>query len=149
MKSPVMYWDAETGTSRCVITAKDGSVHVGSAYCSPKDQDMMSEKTGGEIAEMRASIAYLRHIRDFELKPELKSLKKFWNTINCSKYYDANAYPVQMLLRSIQRYENDLVTINEDINELKNGLNNYMTQKGAFYEKIRKLRNKDKKAEDK
>ena len=54
-----------------------------------------------------------------------------------------------MLLRSIQRYENDLVTINEDINKLKDNLNNYMTQKGAFYEKIRKLRNKDKKAEDK
>lgn len=126
MKSPMVYWDPDTGVSQCVITAKDGSVHVGSAKCSPKDQDMMSEKTGAAIAEMRAQIAYLRHERDAEVKPELKALKRFWNTINQSKYYDANSYPVQILLRSIQRYENDLDAINEEISAIKDNLSVYM-----------------------
>ena len=148
MKSPIMYWDAETGTSQCVITAHDGSIHVGKAVCSPQDMDMMNEKTGSTIAEARANLAYLRHIRDNQIKPELKSLKHFWNSINQSKYYDANSYPVQMLLRSIQRYENDLTAINEEIQELKENLSNYMTQKGIFYSKVRELRKNNKKAED-
>ena len=101
------------------------------------------------IDEMRANIAYLRHSRDYSIKPELKSLKRFWNTINCSKYYDANSYPVQMLLRSIQRYENDLTTINEEIAELKENLKTYMTQKGIFYQKVREYRKNNTKAEDK
>ena len=86
MKSPVIYWDEELGLSQCVITASDGTAHVGSAKCSPKDQDMKSEKTGAAIAEMRANIAYLRYERDCKIKPELKALKRFWNTINKSKY---------------------------------------------------------------
>ena len=149
MKSPIMYWDEETGVSQCVITANDGSIHIGKAVCAPQDRDMLSEKTGAAIAEMRANIAYLRHSRDYSIKPELKSLKRFWNTINCSKYYDANSYPVQMLLRSIQRYENDLTTINEEIAELKENLKTYMTQKGIFYQKVREYRKNNTKAEDK
>ena len=77
METLVMYWDPETGTSKCVITARDGSVHIGTAKCRDADKDMMSEFTGGEIAERRANIAYLRHIRDYQIKPELKGLKKF------------------------------------------------------------------------
>lgn len=149
MKSPVMYWDAETGISQCVITAKDGSVHVGSAKCSPQDEDMKSEKTGGVIAEMRAYIAYLKHIRDYQIKPELKSLKMFWSTINYSKYYDANSYPVQMLLRRIQKYEDELSAVNEQIDEYKDNLNTYMEQKAIFYNKVREHRKNNNKAEDK
>ncbi len=142
MKSPIMYWDENLGLAQCVIIAKDGSVHVGSAVCSPNDQDMKSEKTGCEIAHMRANIAYLRYVRDTEIKPELKSLKKFWNTINKSKYYDAESYPVQMLLRSIQRYENDLDEINDEIQMEKFNLKTFMEQKSIFYEKVRNLRKK-------
>ena len=129
MKSPIMYWDEETGVSQCVITADDGSVHIGKAVCAPEDRDMLSEKTGAAIAEARAQIACLKHVRDYQIKPELKGLKRFWNIINKSKYYDANSYPVQMLLRSIQRYENDLIAINEDLAFLKDDLKEYIKQK--------------------
>ena len=149
MKTPVVYWDEDLGVSQCVITDSDGVAHVGAAKCSPKDQDMKSEKTGAAIAEMRAKIAYLKHERDNKIKPELKALKKFWNIINKSKYYDANSYPVQMLLRSIQRYENDLIDNKNEINILKENLHTYIEQKGIFYKKVREMRNANKQAENK
>lgn len=94
MRSPIMYWDEETGISQCVITSKNGTVHIGTATCSPEDQDMKNEMTGGEISYHRAQIAYLQYIKNNELRPALKALKIYWNTINKSKYYDANSYPV-------------------------------------------------------
>ena len=97
MESLMMYWDPETGTSKCVITARDGSVHIGTAKCRDEDRDMMSEFTGGEIAERRANIAYLRHIRDNQIRPELKGLKKFYYSINTSKYFNPQDYSNQML----------------------------------------------------
>ena len=148
MKTPIMYWDPETGIAKCVITAHDGSVHIGTAKCSPKDQDMLSEKTGCEIAEMRAQIAYLRHVRDYELKPELKALKKFLYSINQSKYFEPGDYSNQMLFRAIQRTKDELDAINNDIAGTKENLRAFMEQKGIFYQKVREMRAKNKKAEN-
>lgn len=149
MKAPIVYWDEDLGISQYVITDSDRTVHVGAAKCSPKDQDMKSEKTGATIAEMRAKIAYLKYERNNKIKPELKALKKFWNTINKSKYYDANSYPVQMLLRSIQRCENDLIYNKDEVNALKENLHAYIEQKGIFYKKVREMRDINKQAENK
>lgn len=50
-----------------------------------------------------------------------------------------------MLLRTIQRYENDIKTINDAIAKLKTDLYEFMKQKSAFYKKVRELRqNKNK-----
>lgn len=142
MKSEMAYWDENTGIAKYVITTKDGTTIVGTAKCSPEDQDMKNEKTGCTIAEQRAKIAFLRHIRDTELKPELKGLKRFWNTMNHSKYYDANSYPIQRLLRTISQYERDIKDINLEIFAMKAELKTYLEFKGVFYKKIRKLRGK-------
>lgn len=140
MKSEMAYWDEATGIAKYVITTKDGATIVGTAKCSPEDQDMKSEKTGCSIAEQRAKIAFLRHIRDTELKPELKGLKKYWNTMNRSKYYDADCYPIQRLLRTIAMYEQDIKDINLEILAMKTELQTYLKFKATFYKQIRKLR---------
>lgn len=137
MKSPMVYWDAETGISKVVITAPDGSVHVGTARCRDEDRDMLSELTGCTIAEIRANIAYQRHMRDNVIKPELKALNKFLYVINQSKYFEPGDYSNQMLFRQIRRTEDELAAVNQEIAELKQELKEYMEGKAKFYKRIR------------
>ena len=54
-----------------------------------------------------------------------------------------------MLLRTIQRYENDIKEVNDAIAKLKTNLYEFMRQKSAFYKKVRELRqSKDKKVKN-
>ncbi len=142
MKAITVYWDPESGISHCVITAKDGTEIVGTSKCAPQDRDLMNELTGGEIAEMRARIKYYKHIKNKELKPELKTLKKFFNTINKSKYYNEKDYPNQMLIRTIQRLEDDIEDMESLIIDAEYELKDYLSSKGEFYQKIRAFRSK-------
>lgn len=137
MRTPMVYWDAESGISKVVITAPDGSVHVGTAKCRDEDRDMLSEMTGCTIAEMRANIAYLKHERDFHIKPELKALKKFLFTINQSKYFEPGNYSNQMLFRAIRNSEEELTAINEEINNCKKELKEYMDGKAEMFKRYR------------
>jgi len=61
----------------------------------------MSEKTGCEIAYHRAVIHSLED-RVNDLKGELAGLKKYYYTINQSKYYQSDSYYVVMLNNQIQ-----------------------------------------------
>lgn len=138
----VNYWDPDLGIFQVVITTQNGTHLVGAAKCSPEDQDMLNEKTGGYIAEKRAFIKYLQYQRDNELKPELKALKKFLYTINKSKYFKEEDYSNQMLLRAIKRAENDIKEINDLIQSERLDLQDYIKSKGEFYKMVRKRRKK-------
>lgn len=59
MKQLVFNWDSDTGSALCVLKNKN-KTYYGTAVCSPKDKDMMSEKTGCEIAFSRARINALK-----------------------------------------------------------------------------------------
>lgn len=137
------HWDEEHGVARCVITTPGGVKVIGMAECAEQDLDMISEKVGCTIAERRAQIEYLRYIRDREIKPELKALKKFQNVINQSKYYNPADYSNQMLLRAIDRLEGEVESIKDDIFILKTDLNNYLKEKETFYQNVRKHRKSD------
>ena len=52
---PKFFFNPENGSSLCVLTTKN-STYVGTAQCRDADRDMMSEKTGCEIAYHRAVI---------------------------------------------------------------------------------------------
>lgn len=71
-------WDAEKGIATCTLIAPDGITITKTAQCAEEDRDMMSEKTGCTIAQMRATIALSKHIRDYIIKPELYTLKNFY-----------------------------------------------------------------------
>lgn len=147
MKSHMAYWDEQTGVAYYVIIMPDGTPITGTARCHPRDVDMMSEKTGCSIAEMRATIKALKYHKKYVLKPELKALKKFYFTINQSKYYNPEDYSNQMLARAIHRLEDEVIDIDDVIKYEQEKLSNYMEEKAKFWNSVRSLRNK--KAENK
>ena len=135
---PQFYFNPDEGSSLCVITTKT-KTYIGTAQCAEVDKDMMSEKTGCEIAYHRAIIHSLED-KLSDLKNELAGLRKYYYTVNQSKYYDENAYMAKMLQRQIKYREDDIEDIKILINEEKTYLKQYMAAKAEFYKKIRKNR---------
>ena len=135
-QEPIFNWDSEEGVASCIIKYKN-QTFCGVAMCHEEDKDMMSEKTGMEIAYRRATIDYLKYVRDMELKPALKALKQLYYTMKHSTHFNPKSYENSKLQRHIRMYEFDLETINELIvNERKN-LKDYIDKKDEFYKKTR------------
>lgn len=133
-------WDAEKGIATCTLIAPDGTTITKTAQCAEEDQDMMSEKTGCTIAQMRATIALSKHIRDYIIKPELYALKNFLHNIEQSPKYNPNSYESKRLLHKIGKVENDLHEIQELIAQQRIELSTYLKAKSHFYTAIRRLR---------
>lgn len=103
---------------------------------------MMSEKTGCEIAYHRAIIHSLED-RLSDLKNELMGLRKYFYSINQSKYFNETDYAIIMLKHQMQQREDDIDFTRELIKKEKNYLKNYMADKAEFYKKIRRNRKAD------
>lgn len=138
-KKPYYEWDENLGIAYCTLYYKDLKF-IGHAQCHEDDEDMKSKLTGQTIAEIRAMIQYLRHIRDNEIKPKLAALKQFYYSINRSKEYNKKSYESRMLYRQIRNYEKDLDAIKEEIVRITNFMNEYITTKEAQYQLIRQSR---------
>ena len=135
-QEPIFNWDPEEGVASYIIKYKN-QTFCGVAMCHEEDKDMMSEKTGMESAYRRATIDYLKYVRDMELKPALKALKQLYYTMKHSTHFNPKSYENSKLQRHIRMYEFDLETINELIvNERKN-LKDYIDKKDEFYKKTR------------
>ena len=138
---PQFYFNEGDGSSLCIISTKN-KTYVGSAQCLDADRDMMSEKTGCEIAYHRAIIHSLEdHLQD--IKGELAGLKKYYYSVNQSKYYEENSYMANMLRSQIEQREDDIKMTKSLIKEEKEYLKEYMKNKAKFYEKIRQNRKAD------
>ncbi len=137
-KQPTFSWDEETGSTICLLFDKENT-YYGTATCSPTDYDMKSEKVGCEIAYHRAVISALQSRRD-ELKIKLKALKEYYYTMNKSKYFDENSYPIKRLLSQMEILKHDIILLKEEIQNEKNYLTEYMNNKADFYTKIRRNR---------
>lgn len=133
-------WDAEKGLATCTLIAPDGTVITKTAQCAECDRDMMSEKTGCTIAQMRATIALSKHIRDYIIKPELYILKRFLHSIDQSPKFNPDSYEAHTLQHRIQQTEQDLAEIRELIDMQRIELASYLKGKERFYQAIRKLR---------
>lgn len=135
-QEPIFNWDPEEGVASCIIKYKN-QTFCGVAMCHEEDKDMMSEKTGMEIAYRRATIDYLKYVRDMELKPALKALKQLYYTMKHSTHFNPNSYENSKLQRHIRMYEFDLETINELIANERKNLKDYIDKKDEFYKKTR------------
>ena len=133
-------WNEEDRIMHCYITNKYGQTFTGIAACHPDDIDMMSEKTGGEIAFRRAKINELRGIRDTDLKPRLAALKQLYYSMNRSAKFNENSYENRMLQRQIRLTNFDLTTINEKLAYERQNLKELIAKKDALYKQIRKNR---------
>lgn len=137
---PQFVWD--NGIASCVLT--DGeNVFCGTASCHPDDQDMMSEKTGYEIAYRRAKIESLRYYRN-TLKLQLKALKQLYYSMNQSSHFNPKSYENKMLQRQIRMIELDLTVVKEMLVHDQQKLKEYLSEKDKFYVAVRRRRKQAK-----
>lgn len=141
MKQPLYEWDETIGGAYCTIYYKNAEFR-GVAICHENDEDMKSKLTGQIIAEMRATILLLQHIRDNEIKPQLQALKQFYYSINRSKHYNKKSYENKMLYRQIKKLEKDLQDIKLELSLTREDLDRYIKEKESIYQIIRKRRAK-------
>lgn len=134
---PEFTWDSETGTAVCVLKDDKNRVFIGEATCHPNDTDMMSERTGCELAFRRAKLQYYRTVRDAELRPALGALKQLYYSMKHSSNFNEKSYENKMLQRQIRLTEFDLATANEMIAYEYQGITDYIKGKDKLYQKIR------------
>jgi hypothetical protein len=135
---PNFIWEEDTGSAICTIV-ENGKTYMGIAKCHPDDNDMMSEKTGCEIAFRRAKIECLRGIRD-EQKCELRAFNRLYYTMNKSKKFNPKSYENIMLHRQIRMTEFDLATTKEILAHEEADLRRIIDEKDKFYKRTRARR---------
>lgn len=98
---PEFSWDAESGSAICILTDEKGRTFIGEATCHPNDEDMMSERTGCELAFRRAKLQYLRTVRDAEIKPALAALEHLYASMVHSTNFEAKSYEARTIRKHI------------------------------------------------
>ena len=141
MKKPIFSWDPEDGSALCIIHDRE-KTYYGMASCHPDDIDMMSEKTGCELAYMRACLMSLKSVRE-EFKAELKGLKKYYYSMNTSKWFNPEGYEARRLFSHMGLLEADIAALKTLIEEQNNNIQEFIKNKGEFYKKIRRNRERD------
>ena len=110
---------------------------IGKAVCNPKDYDMYSVRTGENIAFTRAQIKMLQAEKR-EMRIKLEALLHLQSTIKNSKHYNIKGYVENRISNHITIYYNDILNIQEDIEDLRKILKDYIDGKEKIYQKIRK-----------
>lgn len=134
-------WDEDIYVAKCMIQPeKNGPIFIGEAMCHDDDLDMMSPRTGQEIAFRRAKIKQLQHVKNYEIKPQLASLKHLYGCMAHSSRFNPESYENTMLQRQIRHLEFDLTTVNEMIQYERKNLKAYIDDKDRMYNHIRNQR---------
>lgn len=121
----------------CYITY-NGITVSGTAKCHPDDEDMLSERTGCNIAEQRATIELLKLIRKIEIDPVVKELKHLKFCIENNPNYKCNSYEHRIVCKQLYRALMKLEMNKEDIRNKKAALKEYIEVKERLYQRIRK-----------
>lgn len=132
-------YNSETGVSHVIILEGDNEFH-GYASCHDEDEDFKSERIGMTIAETRAEINFLQHIRDNELMPAIKALRHVYSNMKTSKHFNLHSYETRMLRRQICIKENDLIAVKQEIDSRKQFITDYIKQKDELHDKLRKAK---------
>lgn len=143
--TPIYTWYEETGTAICKITDEQGRDFIGTAVTHELDKDFQSEKTGMTIAATRAAIKYLQSVRKDILRPQLAALKQLYYSMNRSKHFNPKSYEARMLYRQIKIKEEDIHSVNLEIDRYKTFLRQYINEKEEFYIATRKRREQGEK----
>lgn len=128
---------------RCELEDPDThEIVAGEAKCMPQDMDMMSEKTGGDIALYKATIKILRNKRK-RTRQEYRVLKNLLKTYKNRPGFDATDPYVRILKRKIYSYSQDIEYLSNCENNCRKELRKYIDEKDIFYQKIRAMRKRD------
>ena len=123
--------------SAVYIINYNGYRFVGEATCHPDDMDFESERAGLTIAEARANIKALRHMRDCEIKPQLKVLNHLYSNMKTSKSFNPISYEAKMVRSQIRAIEKELATINNGIADEQKFVMDYIAGKDKMYKRLR------------
>lgn len=115
----------------------NGHSFDGTAICHDEDKDFESERVGLTIAEARANIKVLRHMRDCEVKPQLKILNHLLSNMKTSKSYNPISYEAKMLRSQIRAIEKELATISNAIADEQKFIKDYIDGKDKMYKRLR------------
>ena len=137
IKSVKCEYDQDSRITYCYINDEKGRMYVGIAMCHEDDIDMLSWRTGEEIAYRRARMDYLRGQREAELKPRLAALKQLYYSMKHSSQFNPKSYENCMLQRQIRLLEFDLATIKEELANSQKNLKDYINGKDKIYKRIR------------
>lgn len=124
------------GQAEYIINYKNYSF-IGQAFCHPEDEDFANEKVGLIIAERRAIIKLLIHVRDCEILPQLKILNHLYGNMEKSKNFNKKSYEAKMLRSQIKAVKKELTMINNDIADEKQFLKDYINGKEKLYQRLR------------
>ena len=130
----------EGNYSYCDLTYNN-LTFTGIARCHPDDVDMISERTGYCIAEIRANIQKLRWVRDYEIIPMIKSYKHLRHCISRAPKHNPDSYEFYAIEQKIKKLEEDLIDLRAAIKEERDYLSDYIRKKETVYQRIRKAKN--------
>lgn len=130
-------WDEDTGVSQVFITDKNQKVFSGMSTCHEEDSQFKSQSFGETIAMYRATIQFLRYVRDTEIKPQLAILEHLYSNMQTSKQFNPKSYEAQMLHRQICIQRNSLASTKEEIRILKDAIKENIKVKEQFNNLIR------------
>jgi hypothetical protein len=125
----------------CQIFDKFGKVYVGQAVCHPDDLDMVNRMTGAALAQMRAELSMLRDLRDSEIIPNLKAIKRIYNGLK--------KYKKPLLKKELKGAEFSYSAIRGMIKGKKEEIADFILAKEKFYQGVRRNRRILKEEENK
>lgn len=126
------YASESNAVTICQIFDKFGKVYVGQAVCHPDDRDMVNEMTGAALAQMRAELSMLRDLRDSEIIPELKAIRRIYNSLKKHKK--------PLLRRELNTAEFTYAAIKGVIKGKKQEIADFILAKEKFYQGVRRNR---------
>ena len=129
------------GLTRCDMYY-DGQYFTGYAKCLPGDMDMMSERTGSTLAEIKANIKRLRYMRN-KVRENMRPLEIFESRLKCCKNYNYKSFEARRLRKEIWLYKEEIEEITNAINDEEAYLKKYIAEKDDLYFRIRSKRAND------
>lgn len=126
------------GLTRCDMYY-DGQYFTGYAKCLPRDMDMVSERTGCTLSEIKANIKRLKYMRN-KAREQVKPLELFQKRLECCKNYDTNSFEARRLRKEIWLYKSEITEITNAINDEEAYLKKYIAEKDDLYTRIRAKR---------
>ena len=140
---PIFNYNKHRGTTTCTIS--DGqNTFIGTARCHPDDRDCMSEFTGCEIAEKRAKIKILQHIKNNQIIPQIQAYEHLISTMLNSKQLNPQSYEFKRIKAEYDNLLAQYTNIKEKIKCSKNELREYLINKEKVNKFIRLKKTKEK-----
>lgn len=141
-------YDKETGITKCTVS--DGqNTFVGIAKCSPEDKEAgyQSEYTGCDIAEKRAHIKVLQHIKNNQIIPQIQAYEHLISTMIKSTRFNPKSYEFQRIKAEYDNLIKQYEEIKKQIAWTYHDITSYLTKKNSVNRYI-DYKNMEKKLDD-